>query len=89
MKPDEVQEEAYQAVADAGWTIAEEKTRLSELPRRHPRVLGLLVDRDTPRLPKNYRNRLRMMRHMLENAELSPKSRERFAGHLAYAASIG
>ena len=71
-----------------GWVIAENKTRLVELPRRHPLVLGLLVSEPIPRLPKRYRNRLRMMRHMLNTDYLDEKERAIFAGHIAYAESI-
>lgn len=71
-----------------GWVIAPEKTRLVELPRRSPQVLGLLVDQTIPRLPKRYRNRLRMMRHMLATEYLTEKQRAVFEGHIAYAESI-
>lgn len=75
-------------VESDGWVIADNKTRLAELPRRHPQVLGLLVDQPIPRLPKRYRNRLRMMRHMLKKPHLSEEARARFAGHVAYSKSI-
>lgn len=80
--------ELGQLIESDGWVIAQNKTRLVELPRRHPHVLGLLVDQSSPRLPKRYRNRLRMMRHMLKTDHLNEKERARFAGHVAYAESI-
>jgi RNA-directed DNA polymerase len=83
-----LQREIVQLIEMDGWVIAQNKTRLAELPRRHPRVLGLLVDQSIPRLPKRYRNRLRMMRHMLETDHLTDRERASFAGHVAYAESI-
>lgn len=71
-----------------GWVIAQNKTRLSAAPRSHPQVLGLLVDGPVPRLPKRYRNRLRMMRYMLKTSYLTEAERATFAGHVAYAESI-
>jgi hypothetical protein len=53
-----------------------------------PHVFGLLVDQPKPRLPKRYRNRLRMMRYMLKTDHLTEKERARFAGHVAYAESV-
>jgi len=80
--------ELAQLIESDGWVIAQNKTRLAELPVRCPQVLGLLVDQPAPRLPKRYRNRLRMMRHMLKTSHLTEKERARFAGHVAYAESI-
>lgn len=80
--------ELAQLIEGEGWVLAQNKTRLAELPRRHPEVLGLLVDQSTPRLPKRYRNRLRMMRYMLKTKHLSEDERARFAGHVAYAESV-
>ena len=71
-----------------GWVIARNKTRLVKLPQRHPLVLGLLVDQGSPRLPKSYRNRLRMMRHMLNTPYLTEPDRAKFLGHIAYAESV-
>ena len=81
--------ELEQLIESDGWVIAQNKTRLAELPCRHPQVLGLLVDQIVPRLPKRYRNRLRMMRHMLETDYLTEDERARFSGHVAYSKSIG
>ena len=80
--------ELKELIESDGWVIAQNKTRLVELPARHPHVLGLLVDQSSPRLPKPYRNRLRMMRHMLKTNYLDKKERARFSGHIAYAESI-
>jgi RNA-directed DNA polymerase len=80
--------EIEQLIQNDGWVIAQNKTRLAELPKRSPQVLGLLVDQAVPRLPKRYRNRLRMMRHMLATKYLSDEDRAKFLGHLAYAESV-
>jgi len=80
--------EIQQLIESDGWVIAQHKTRLAELPKVHPHVLGLLVDGPKPRLPKNYRNRVRMMRHMLSTTYLTDEQRAKFAGHVAYAESI-
>jgi RNA-directed DNA polymerase len=80
--------EIEQIIEGDGWVIAENKTRLAELPSRYPQVLGLLVDQHVPRLPKRYRNRLRMMRYMLTTGHLTEEERATFAGHVAYAESI-
>jgi RNA-directed DNA polymerase len=84
----ELQSEIGRLIERDGWVIAQNKTRLSRLPIRHPRVLGLLVDQPVPRLPKRYRNRLRMMRYMLKTLNLTEEERAEFAGHVAYAESI-
>lgn len=89
-RPDQaLQNMVHRLVESHGWTIAQEKTRLAELPLRYPRILGLHVDQEIPRLPKKYKNRLRMMRHMIKNDDLPSSQRAKFDGHLAYAASIG
>lgn len=83
-----LEQEVRNILEPHGWTIAERKTRTIKLPHRYPKVLGLLVDGDTPRLPKSYRNRLRLMRHLLEVGDLSQRDHARFRGHIAYADSI-
>lgn len=84
----QLQAEVERLIENDGWVIAQKKTRLSKLPLSHPHMLGLLVDQPIPRLPKRYRNRIRMMRHMLKTAHLTTIERAKFAGHVAYADSI-
>jgi len=73
----------------SGWVVNEAKTSFATVPDRC-RVLGLLVHRSEPRLPKELRNRIKMIRHILEhedNADIRfdiPRAR----GLLAYANSV-
>ena len=74
-------------VVKAGWKIARGKTRIMTKPGA-VRVLGLNVCHATPRLPKHYRNRIRMMRHMLVRNEDSLRNPSRYRGHVAYARAV-
>lgn len=85
---DSITERLVELISREGWNIADEKTRLLAGRPMHPRVLGLLVHRESPRLPKRYRNKLRMMRHVTNGPQQSPDKRNQFLGHLAYSAGI-
>jgi RNA-directed DNA polymerase len=85
--PSDLAERVQTIVEEAGWEIAESKTVLKVWPRRL-QVLGLTVHGDTPRLPREYRNRLRAYDHMLEKGIADPRDRARLSGHLAFAKSI-
>lgn len=84
---DTFRESVIAAVTEAGWTVAQEKTSESRYPHRLE-VHGLLADGAKPRLPKEYRNRLRAMRHRMGIGGLSEKDCRRLLGHLSYAHSI-
>src|ERR1019366_8567203 len=67
---DQLPRQVEQLIVRHGWVIAQNKTRLVTLPQQDPSVLGLLVSHAAPRLSKRYRNRLRMMSHLLSTKNL-------------------
>jgi RNA-directed DNA polymerase len=80
-------EKISHAIHQEGWVIAKGKTRLSLAPRRMS-VLGLVVNGETPRLPKSLRNQIRRMRFFLEKGYGSDVERERFRGYIAFSNSV-
>jgi len=71
------------------YEINEAKTSVAIRPERVT-VHGLTVHSDHPKLPREYRNRIRMMRHMLEEnpEDLDEDTRNEFRGHVAFADSV-
>ncbi len=74
---------------ETDWVIADDKTHLSIRPARLS-VHGLVVNGPSPRLPREYRNKVRRMRYSLESThiKLDDKTRKRFAGHIAFANAV-
>lgn len=69
------------------WKIAEEKTHLSEFPRRL-KVHGLLVHGPSVRLTKGYRNRIRAYRHLLDTQKYKQEDLALLRGHINYAEQV-
>lgn len=84
--PDDLSARIETAICANGWLPAHEKTGIAKSPDPL-RVLGLLVDRSTPRLSRKYLHKLRAMRHVLKTHDTVNK-RAKFMGHLAYLHSI-
>jgi hypothetical protein len=68
------------------WELAPGKTTLSVSPARL-KVHGLLVNTETPRLTKGYRNKLRAYRHLAAHGKLT-NNLSKVNGHLSYAADV-
>lgn len=75
-------------VAAEGWMVSTKKSLLQQAPQ--PRIVhGLLVHGAALRLPKRYRNRVRMMLHARsQNAELEPTLAQQYDGHIAYSSAV-
>lgn len=69
------------------WQLADDKTRLAEVPQRL-KVHGLLVHGSRARLTKGYRNKLRAYRHLLETKRIGDDDVARVKGHLSYASFV-
>lgn len=65
------------------WRLSEKKTRLDKAPGRL-KVHGLLVDGDTVRLSKGYRNKIRAYHHLLQNGKVKDKDYFRLMGHIKF-----
>jgi len=85
--PDKLLERLSTLVEGQGWRISQQKARVWR-DVQHARVYGLLVHGSTPRLPKPYRNQLRLYRYMLEHGEVPDDQLMSIQGHLAYAAAV-
>ncbi len=77
------------AITESGWSINDTKTFHTETPDRC-RVLGLLVHSDRPRLPKRLRNRIKVIRYLLENQPVDDLriNVKQALGLIAYARSV-
>jgi hypothetical protein len=82
-----IEERVRSVITEAGWRLAEGKEHLAMLPHRL-KVHGLLVHGQKPRLTKDYRNRIRAFRHLLETGRISADDEQRIRGHLSYAKSV-
>lgn len=82
-----IQVEIIEAIRKDGWVIATRKTRLTHAPHRMD-VLGLVVNGESPRLPKSMRNQIRLMTYQLERGERAEKELRRLRGYVAYAKSV-
>lgn len=67
--------------------VSEKKTQLKESPQSL-KVLGLNVAGPRPRLPKRYRNQVRMMRHVLASGNCRSDDLHRYYGHISYAKAV-
>lgn len=74
-------------IARTPWQLADDKTRLAEVPQRL-KVHGLLVHGSRARLTKGYRNKLRAYRHLLETKRIGDDDVARVKGHLSYASFV-
>ena len=74
-------------VVSDGWTIAEEKTRIKTKPNPL-RVHGILVHGRSLRLPKKYRNAVRMMQYALRRQVVSEDLKRVYLGHISYASAV-
>lgn len=81
--PDDLEKAVRDIVTENGWAIAEKKVSLDRSPSRL-KVHGLLVHGDSVRLTKDYRNRIRAYRHLLENNKIREDDLQRVLGHLEY-----
>lgn len=89
--PAKLHDDLCEILRAKGWRVATEKTvrtsRTAELT-----VLGLRVHGARPRLSKQYRNRVRMMLHIMKRTSLDPiadaETIRSFAGHIAYATGV-
>jgi RNA-directed DNA polymerase len=81
--PESLQVDVEKLFAETPWSLAEEKTELSELPARL-KVHGLLVHGDTVRLTKGYRNKLRAYKHLLASKKIRESDLARICGHVRY-----
>lgn len=77
--------EDFKALIKAPWSVNEEKFHFSLAPRRL-KVNGFTVGGGEIRLTKGYRNRLRMIRHILAGDvdSITECKLSNFRGHLAY-----
>ena len=73
---------------DTPWRISEKKTHFAEAPARL-KVHGLMVNGDTVKLTKGYRNKLRAYRHVLQMNQCRQEDVPRLSGHLRYAGQVG
>lgn len=85
--PPRLQEMVRHILSSHGWTIAEEKEHLAELPKRL-KVHGLLVHGSAPRMTKGYRNRIRAYRHLLAKEQIRAEDLAKVKGHLSYANQV-
>lgn len=86
-RPEQLVPTISKVIAGFGWTIAATKVTVAERPNSL-RVHGLVVNGENVRLPKSYRNRLRMMKFALQNKKLDASLERRYRGHLAYAKAV-
>ncbi|AAV97130.1 RNA-dependent DNA polymerase, putative [Ruegeria pomeroyi DSS-3] len=69
------------------WKISQEKTYFSEAPVRL-KVHGLVVNGNTVKLTKGYRNKLRAYRHVLQTNRCRQEDLARLSGHVRYASQV-
>ena len=81
------QKEFEAVITRNDYSIAAEKTQYFG-PRDRKSVLGLIVTGRASRLPKKYRNRVRLYRHLLATEELDEFTKLRLRGHISYADSV-
>lgn len=81
--PEALRMEVLDLFAVRRWRLAEQKTRLAVLPERL-KVHGLLVQGESARLTKGYRNRIRAYKHLLALEKIDAASLLEVKGHVAY-----
>lgn len=85
--PEDLVEQVHRIIESGGWKISYQKDKIAELPHRL-KVHGLLVHRESIRLTKGYRNRLRAFKHLTETNRVRDEDKSRISGHMSYAKSI-
>lgn len=85
--PKSIEREMCEIVQSEGWQVAQEKTSVQQNPHSK-NVHGILVHGDSLRLPKKYRNRIRMMLYADTLFDLPEDLRRIYKGHISYASSI-
>jgi RNA-directed DNA polymerase len=75
------------ALRRVGWTLAQQKTTLHERPGAI-RLLGLVVSKRDVRLPKQSRNRLRMIRRQISTNMVPIERIAEYRGWIAYANAV-
>jgi len=66
------------------WKISSSKTKVSFLPNRL-KVHGLLVNGESVRLTKGYRNKIRAFKHIIERESVKSEDLKKISGHIRYA----
>lgn len=69
------------------WRIAAEKTHFAIAPQRL-KVHGLMVNGNSVKLTKGYRNRLRAYRHLVNSNRCRQEDMARLSGHLRYSQHV-
>ncbi len=82
--PDGVLERVSRVLVAGGWKVATQKTVVESRPEMI-RVLGLLVHGDQVRLPKAYRNRIRLMKYQRTKMKPGDVELARINGHISFA----
>jgi len=85
--PDGIRSGVYSIFEHTPWKLARRKEHLQKRPARL-KVYGLLVDRESPRLTKGYRNKIRAYDHMLARKSLSKEDARRLRGHINFAKQV-
>lgn len=85
-QPDGLPDKIKEILNSENWEIAPEKEENFKAPYRL-KVHGLVVNGETPRLTKGYRNRIRAYKHMLNTNKIK-NNKEKIQGHLAYAEQV-
>lgn len=85
--PDGLENKVRVIIENYGWKVADRKQVLTCAPKRL-KVHGLLVNGETPRLTKSYRNRIRAFRHIIGRRGNKADNYNKIKGHIAYAKSV-
>lgn len=85
--PDGLENKVRVIIENYGWKVADRKQALTCAPKRL-KVHGLLVNGETPRLTKSYRNRIRAFRHIIGRRGNKADNYNKIQGHIAYAKSV-
>lgn len=80
--PENIEDDVLACFQGTPWKPSPQKTYKAISPSRL-KVHGLLIDRDTPRLTKGYRKKLRAYRHLI-NSQRATENLAEIRGHLAY-----
>lgn len=81
--PADLEQEVRAILAVTPWTVAEGKVSLDVAPARL-KVHGLLVNGNSVRLTKGYRNRIRAYRHLMSRSAIRDEDLATIRGHLEY-----
>jgi len=87
MLPQSLREEVNEIFSGTPWKLAAAKEIVQPLKGRI-KVYGLLVDTETPRFTKGYRNKLRAYSHILATRGNTIKDRTKLVGHIQYARHV-